>query len=42
MKCDHQHLKRLDVVVIAGIVNRKMIVCKDCGEVIESEDYDVD
>ena len=42
MECKHQRLKQINVVVVAGVLNRKMIVCKDCGKVIKVEEYKVD
>jgi hypothetical protein len=42
MECKHQRLMQINVVVIAGVLNRKMIVCKDCGKVIKVEEYEVD
>lgn len=41
-ECKHTHLKRINVVVLAGVLNRTMIICKDCGKVTDSTDYEVE
>jgi hypothetical protein len=40
-KCNHEKVKELNIVVISGLLNRKMIVCVKCNTVLESIDYEV-
>lgn len=40
MNCLHEKTKVINVVVIAGVINRQCEVCEKCGMIIESQDYD--
>lgn len=39
--CPHKNLERVNYEVRVGLIIEGQIICADCGEVIQDEDYTV-
>lgn len=41
MNCEHKNLETINITIIESVLNRKIVLCKDCQKVIETKDYSV-